>query len=159
MHTDSQAEAFRVAPIRTIATDLPFDAQDLLVEAQRRSPTVRAQLKALESTDLIVLLELRKSLHVRTGCLQFVRATADFRVVRIAISAKNQLQFQIGWLGHELQHALEVSQAPEVRDDESLARFYERFGRPATCAGRIRYETDAALAAGRRVLEEVTRVR
>jgi hypothetical protein len=36
----------------------------------------------------------------------------------------------LGWLGHELQHVVEVASAPDVREDGSLERFYRRIGNP-----------------------------
>ena len=58
-------------------------------------------------------------------------------------------------LGHELQHALEIAQAPGVQDEASMRRYYERAG-----AGRSHergFETRAAQDAGRQVRLELRR--
>ena len=59
----------------------------------------------------------------------------------------------ISALGHELQHALEIAAAPDVRDTVTLRTHYLRIGYERM--GRGYYETDAALEAGRRVSAEL----
>jgi hypothetical protein len=60
---------------------------------------------------------------------------------------------QVAALGHELQHAMEVADAPDVRDEGALARFYARIGTEGALPRS--YDTLAAQLAGRRVLMEV----
>jgi len=45
-------------------------------------------------------------------------------------SGGKTISLALGWLGHELQHAVEVASAPDVREDGSLERFYRRIGNP-----------------------------
>jgi predicted DNA-binding transcriptional regulator YafY len=56
-------------------------------------------------------------------------------------------------LGHELQHAMEIAAAPDVRDTVTLRALYLRIGYERTNGGY--YETDAALEVGRQVSAEV----
>ena len=58
-------------------------------------------------------------------------------------------------LGHELRHALELADAPWVMDDAAVVSLYREIGyascaRPTPC-----YDTQEAVAAGRRVLAEL----
>ena len=62
----------------------------------------------------------------------------------------------VGVLGHELQHAIEVLENPDVRSSDDIERLFRR-QRPAN-DGQI-LETDAALAAGERVVSELAKGR
>ena len=60
----------------------------------------------------------------------------------------------IGLLGHELQHAAEIAGEPSVVDHESLAACYRRIGFSSPAGGRNRFESTAAIEAGRRVTRD-----
>jgi hypothetical protein len=45
-------------------------------------------------------------------------------------------------LGHELQHAVEIAERDEVRDEDAVRRLYKEIGRAGP---RDSFETDAAL--------------
>jgi hypothetical protein len=47
-------------------------------------------------------------------------------------------------LAHELQHAVEVAQAPEVRDTRSVEQLFERLAITFGCGGTTCSETQAA---------------
>jgi hypothetical protein len=47
-------------------------------------------------------------------------------------------------LAHELQHALEVAQAPEARDAESVEKLFDRSAMPFGCSSTTCYETPAS---------------
>ena len=59
----------------------------------------------------------------------------------------------IALIGHELQHALEIADATEVRDTTSLVRLYERIGHMSI--GEHAYDTEAARDTGRVVRREL----
>jgi hypothetical protein len=62
----------------------------------------------------------------------------------------------IATLAHELQHALEVATAPDVRDGGSMRALFERIGTVrARSATGIAYETEAARRMGEQVLGEL----
>jgi RecB family exonuclease len=53
---------------------------------------------------------------------------------------------QIALLAHELQHALEIADRPEIQDIEAMESFYEDVGFQSFDDGRHRaFETEAAL--------------
>jgi hypothetical protein len=60
----------------------------------------------------------------------------------------------IAWLGHELQHALEIAQAPWVRTAEDVHKLFRQIGRQS---GRNQYETDEAKAVERAIHKELRR--
>ncbi len=102
------------------------EAAALLEQAIRKSPTVARLVRALEETDLIV--------HVETGCLKVKAATRiaavtpHCRFIRITINIPELECRMIGELAHELQHAVEIAGAPDLRDDAGLRKFYEVHG-------------------------------
>ena len=60
----------------------------------------------------------------------------------------------IGIIAHELQHAIEVAKAPDVRDDRHLALLFERAHLQFGCAGEC-FETRAALNVQYQVIAEL----
>jgi hypothetical protein len=58
----------------------------------------------------------------------------------------------IAWMGHELWHAVEVAGAPEVRDQATLLRLYQRIG--VAGASGTTAETTKAQEVWMRVLHE-----
>jgi hypothetical protein len=62
----------------------------------------------------------------------------------------------VSWLAHELQHAVEVAGAPEVRSGAQMAALMKRIGRSRE-AGR-QFETDGAIECGRQAGRELAGV-
>jgi hypothetical protein len=108
--------------IRTVDAD----ADTLLGEGWTRSATFRRLVEALEESDLFVYVEM--GYLGLPAQLQFAAATPVGRYVRITINAGQEFEdTQVAWLGHELQHAVEVAAAPDVTSAETLDLFYSRF--------------------------------
>ena len=62
----------------------------------------------------------------------------------------------VGLLGHELQHAVEIADAPEAIDEQTLIGLYQRIGIGGAIRNGIRsFDTAAALVAGQRVSREI----
>jgi hypothetical protein len=55
-------------------------------------------------------------------------ATRNFRYVRISLNPEIGGDLAVATLGHELQHAVEVAEAPSIVDGESLAAYYQKNG-------------------------------
>ena len=83
--------------------------------------------------------------------LTFVTSVNDVRYV-LDINVTLAPRRQIALLAHELQHALEIADRPEITDVEAMESFFEDIGFQSFEDGRHRsYETDAALGCrGRR---------
>ncbi|MCX6551429.1 MAG: hypothetical protein NTY02_10565 [Acidobacteria bacterium] len=124
-------------------------ARLLLRDGAARSATLSGLLDALESSDVVV--------HVETGALDrpgrllFVTAGPDCRFLRISIKVPGRDADLIAWLGHELQHAVEIAAAPEVRDQNGVMDLYRRIG----FADRSTGESKRAQDVWARVRDEV----
>lgn len=134
------------------------DAERLLAEARRRSPTIARLLDALEASDLVVYLEVRLMSRCQTGRLRLVASNGPRRFVKVDVSATARWDEALGWLGHELQHAVEVASAADVRDDGSLEKFYRRIGNPQPAQAST-FETEEAIKVRAQVLAETSRGR
>jgi len=132
------------------------DAKRLLAEARRRSPTIARLLAALEASDVVVYLDVRLMPRCRTGRLRLVAGNGPRRFVKVDVSATARWDEALGWLGHELQHAVEVASAPDVRDDVSLERLYRRIGNPQLAQAST-FETEDAISVRTQVLAELAR--
>jgi len=143
------------APDRHVRGVSPL-AQQLVSEGMKRSQTFEAIVSALEATDLIVHVEVNTKLPANVaGRLLFSSAPENGpRYLRVQIADAGTRLDQIASIGHELQHALEVSQAAEVRCGKSFRQYYERIGHPTLPRA---FDTDAAQRAGKQVLLELGR--
>jgi hypothetical protein len=112
-------------------------------------------VEELAGTDVVVYLAdtIREGGRA-PGYLTFLASAAGVRYVVVHIDRWCISPFdRIAVLAHELQHAMEVAQAPEVRDEATLALFYRRIGWQS---GAGRFETAKARDTGERVRHQLT---
>jgi hypothetical protein len=81
-----------------------------------------------------------------------VTATSSVRFLRVAINAHVVPGDRLPLLAHELQHAVELANAPDVRDDDGMRVLYRRIGH---ASGVDQFETAAAMNAERQVRREM----
>lgn len=113
------------APLaRLRAGDLKAAA--LLAAGTAQSETFRGLVDAIEHSDLVVYVDTRP-LRL-PGQLQLLAATPVCRHLRVSVRIPGLDTDLIAWLAHELRHAVELAGAPEVTDQASLRRFYQRIG-------------------------------
>src|SRR5262245_46678763 len=124
----------------------------LLEEAATRSATVRSIIDRLAATDVIVYVEVTPSPQIPLARTKLVTATANARFVRIGLRTQLSPFDVTPLIAHELQHALEIAERPDVRDDAAVRRLYSQIGRQN---GPDRFETEAARAIERRVRDEI----
>ena len=125
----------------------------LIKDGYRHSPTFAALLARLERSDVYVYIEHVPRLPgAIEGRLLVLPPSHGFRYVRIQIAHRGAPNETIAVLGHELRHAVEVADAPEVVDTGSLVALYRRIG---IDRGFNEYDTVAAQETGRRVLKEL----
>lgn len=122
---------------------LTSGALALLEEATERSAIITTLLEDLERTDIVVYVtDAMSGVGGPTSHLSFLSQEGGMRylLVRIDFWRLSPIE-RLAWLGHELEHALEVAEAPKVRDAAGLARLYQRIGWPS---GDKKFETARA---------------
>ena len=130
-------------PCKLVVTD------DLLRHVRmvwERSPTFRSQCARLARAGALVLLRTASSVQIQRPAQSRIGVSADGTTVALVwlrMSADS-----IEHIGHELEHVLEHVEKVNLR--QMLAR--HRSGVTVSVVG---YETDRAIAAGRRVAREV----
>jgi hypothetical protein len=131
---------------------------DALADGIERSATFRALVDRVNASDLIVYVERIADLDERLdGQLIFITTAGGRRYLRVQINARLWGEREVAILAHELEHAVEIADAPGVVDETAMAGFYARSGaRRTAMAGRVqRFETDQAIAAARQVRHEL----
>jgi hypothetical protein len=119
----------------------------------RGSPTVRLLIARLEESDTVVYVEPNRNLDgARSGELRFVASSGGRRM---ELQTRLTRRLQIVALAHELRHAVEVAEAPQVVDSASLSHLYEQIGYEVAHRPRA-FESQAAIAAGRQVERELS---
>jgi hypothetical protein len=123
-----------------------------------RSPTFRALVDTLQHSNVIVLVQpgLCAGGRIRS-CLVGVAGSAHNRHLRIRLDPQHTIENGlIATAAHELQHAVEVAENPDVVDGRSLAALYRRIAIGRCGQGQSEEcETNRALATERTVYLEL----
>jgi hypothetical protein len=126
----------------------------MLAEGMNRSRAFAALVTALNRSDVIVYVETVMTLPQDTrGRLTLLPLAGQYRYLRVQIRSDLSRRDAIALIGHELQHAIEIAEAIDVRDTTSLIKLYERIGHASS--GDHAYDTDAAQDMGRLVRREL----
>ena len=151
--TEAQVREVMSEPARHVrAVDPVMSAA--IADGLRRSGTFAHLVLALNKSDVIVYIESGRPLPTSlVGRMLLVAGPEGHRYLRIQVTGRPRSNDIIAIVGHELRHALEVAESPEVRDEASLIALYERIGHPST--GARHYDTAAAQDAGRQVRAEL----
>ncbi len=136
----------RIRPVQTLAARL-------LDDGMTKSPTFRRLVARLQRSDVIVYVTIRLDMRSSLGgSLRYVGRSATDRFLLVSLNAQNSRQMLVALLGHELQHATEVADAPDVTSEPALSSLYRRIGiRMAPGA----WDSVAAQQTGQRVRAEV----
>lgn len=128
---------FAPAPLTRASTPHPFPtvrplgdlAAAVLSRALDRSATVRALAARIQVSDVIVYLDVRRDLPPGvSACLTWIATTPASRIVRVSITPGLRYADGVAFVGHELQHVVEVIEHPEVRSSADLDALYRRIG-------------------------------
>ena len=141
-----------------LARAATYGQRAALIEAGlTRSTTFRSLVAALDQSDVIVYIEQR-NLPPKLGgyLIQRVFASEPYRYLRLVVNLGASQSRLIGVIAHELQHALEIAVARDVRRTEDVEPLFKRIGFRSPCP-RVCYETFDAIDAGLRVRSELTR--
>jgi hypothetical protein len=150
----------------TLTTPMPAAAEvramspamrALVEEGMSRSASFRALIARIEHSDLVVYVrEEYASMGSLHGSLTFLSSAGGSRYLLIRLSGRLRTR-RLSTLAHELQHAVEIAERPDIVDEASLVRAYAQFGQPvgSNASGtRCRVDSDAAVAVGKRVWRE-----
>jgi hypothetical protein len=131
--------------------------RSLIHNAMNGSVLFRTLVDRLNRSDVIVYVTSDHSMPSTVeGRMTFVGTAGGRRYVVVSLAWGRSDLRAIATLGHELQHAVEVAETPEIIDAPSLARSYAEFGFPSHGnSNGAAYDTHAALDAGERVWEEM----
>jgi hypothetical protein len=130
----------------------------LLAEGYARSTTFRGLVDSIGKTDALVYVEAGVCAfgHLDACLLPHMTATPGTRYLRIVLTQPVRVgrrNLLIALIGHELRHALEVAERPDVLTVTSMAEMFRRIGFPLK--ERPGYETSAARIAGGAVLRDL----
>jgi len=128
------------------------NAVTLLDQAAATSAIVRDLMARLAGTDVIVYVEVTSSPQIPLARTKLVTATAAARFLRIGLRANVPIVDVTPLIAHELQHALEIAECADARNDEGVRRLYLRIGHQH---GIDQFETEAAGAIEQRVRAEL----
>lgn len=104
-------------------------ADRVIADGTNRSRTFRRLVSRLEQSDVIVYVTVRLDMRPSLGgSLRFVGRSATDRFVLISLNGQNSRPMLVALLGHELQHAVEVADAPDVASQAALTGLYRRIG-------------------------------
>jgi hypothetical protein len=147
-------------PSRRVRSSEPV-VTALLNEGRERSASFHALVDAIDRSAGIVYVEFGYCAfgHLNGCMLPFIASTQGDRYLRVIVTPdKNRTTHDqlLALIGHELRHALEVFEHPDVVDVATMDAMYRKIGTPIT-GGPRGYETSAARAAGAAVLNELIR--
>jgi len=126
-----------------------------------QSATLRFLVRTLEVSDVIVYLQ-EGVCRDAAACTMIAPTPGPGRLLRVNFVLRTpqgatmllcHRDRLIAQIGHELQHAVEISSHRDVVDDVTLSNFFRRIGHRRSRASE--YETEAAIQTGRLVLEEL----
>ncbi len=142
------------APDRHVRT-LDRHVQWLMARGLEHSATFAALVAELAHSDVIVYIQPAPDLPSSLcGRLFLLPNGTNQRYLRIQVRLDGlSPKDAVALMAHELQHAVEVSRAREVRDAKALASLYARIGDRGL--GPDWYETAAAQRTERKVLLEL----
>lgn len=126
--TPAEAHALLTSPLRHVRA-LDPTLERILSRGVYRSPTLGYLLSALEQTDVIVQIVASSNMPLSTPArLLLVPHPKAFRFLRVEVRVEGTDDDLMALMGHELRHALEIAEAPDVRDSRALIDLYRRIG-------------------------------
>ena len=131
----------------------------LLSDGVKKSATLRALTERLSKSDVIVYVRPDVlSRNANQGHLSFLSSSGGYRYLVVHLPVGQSKQQQIAMLGHELQHAVVIADAPSVTDSDTLRKEFERIGKVIMAAnGRdFSFDSQAATDARQRILREMS---
>ncbi len=145
--------ASNVSHVRTTEPQLA----SLLRDAMLQSPAFRELVTQLSESDVIVYVKTDRHLsRDLAGHLRFAGSGGGRRYVVVSLAWGCSGTRSMATLGHELRHALEIAERPDIVDAPTLARAFAGFAQQSTQGTTYSFETAAAIETGERVWSEVS---
>ncbi len=127
-------------------------ARTLIANGIERSNTFRGLTDRLSGTDVIAYVRFSRCPGNFAGCLSWASAAPGLRRVLIKLDQFGRSPKELtSLLAHELQHALEVADAPEITDLASFEKVFAGRG----WKGAHGFETAQAVDITKRVAAEL----
>jgi len=118
---------------------------ELFESGMSHSNTFRQLVEILDRSDVIVYVEPKNTRQALGGYLSHnIIVAGAYRYVHIAIESHGSEQRLVPLFAHELQHAVEVSRNPDVRDARAMEQLFSRLALKFGCDGTTCSETQAA---------------
>ena len=128
-------------------------ARWLIETATTYSVTVSALVNTLAKTDVVAYVRI-EPIGSGTAKTVLLNMAGPIRYLLISIDSGHEPDGLVAMLAHELQHAVEIANAPDVRDEPGLVRLYQRIGLHR--GAKTNFETALAQAMGRRAKSDLT---
>jgi hypothetical protein len=130
------------------------EVRQALAYGARHSSTFAELVAKLDDSDVVAYIttDIRSRANAEAYLVHTVVATARARYLTIVVRRPFGRDRIVSVIAHELQHALEVSAAPNVRTGTDILNLYQRIG-IGDCVGR--FETQAARFVQQRVEQEM----
>jgi hypothetical protein len=125
----------------------------LMTDGARRSRTFADLILQVQRSTVIVYVEFHTLPPGTAGRLLLQSSAGRYRYLRVQVRALMPPDEIIAVIAHELRHALEVAADPSVVSSPGLEDLYRRIGFETQV--HLGFDTDAARAAGNRVLAEL----
>jgi hypothetical protein len=134
-------------------------ARDTLADALVRSATVERLVNALNASDVIVFIDTRLDPAIPTAETMLMTSTGSVRYVHVILNPKLPIDERVEYLGHELQHAMEIAGDRTAVDSASVRRLFASIGRelPAPGVREKSFETDGARLVSLAVRKDLAR--
>lgn len=127
----------------------------LLAEGVKKSPTLRALVARLNKSDVIVYVRMDVTSKQGNGRLTFLTANAGYRYLVVHVPTGVSKVKQLTALGHDMQHAVFVADAPIVTDLQSFRHEFERIGSVTSNGRDLSFASPAAVETRNRIQREL----
>jgi hypothetical protein len=104
-------------------------ARRTLADGLSRSSTIVRLIGELDASGVIVFVDTRVDPLIPTAETMLITATASVRYVHVILNPRLTADERVEYLGHELQHAVEIAQDAGAVDSASVRRRFALIGR------------------------------
>ena len=130
--------------------------RNALGDGSRVSPTLHRLVDRLEASNVVVYVMYDRSpTPTLAGHTSLLTMAAGRRYLRVSIDRRNAGCRLVGMLGHELQHAVEIADAPSAIDHAGVASLYQRIGFRSQGMNVDCFDSAEAILIGRIIEREV----